>query len=71
MNKLSKFINNPWIAYVFAAGYGLTNWVPDEPHLKAMIGGRLVKSSILKIQRHSMKSFSGLNCMIRTPFITL
>ena len=39
MNKLSKFINNPWIAYVFAAGYGLTNWVPDEPHLKAMFRG--------------------------------
>ena len=36
MNKLSKFINNPWIAFVFAAGYGLTNWVPVEPHLKAM-----------------------------------
>lgn len=48
MNKLSKFINNPWIAYVFAAGYGLTNWVPDEPHLKAMFRGTVGEKLDLK-----------------------
>lgn len=45
MSKFSKFIESPWIAYVYAAGYGLTDWIPDRPHLKAMfrgtVGGRL------------------------------
>lgn len=54
MNKLSKFINNPWIAYVFAAGYGLTNWVPDEPHLKAMFRGTVGE----KLDLNNPKTFN-------------
>lgn len=45
MNKLAKAIHNPWLVYSYAAGKGLTDWVPDGPHLKAMyratIGKRL------------------------------
>ncbi len=54
MNKLSKFIDNPWIAYVFAAGYGLTNWVPDEPHLKAMFRGTVGE----KLDLNNPKTFN-------------
>ena len=43
MNRLNKFIHNPWIAYVYAAGKGLTNWIPDKPHLKAMYRGTVGK----------------------------
>ena len=45
MNKLTKVIHNPWSLYVFASGFGLTDWIPDEPHLRAMyrgtVGGKL------------------------------
>lgn len=45
MNKFAKVIRNPWLAYNYAAGKGFTDWVPDQPHLKAMyratIGKRL------------------------------
>ena len=35
-NKFVKYIKNPWRFYNLAATYGLTKFVPDEPHLKAM-----------------------------------
>lgn len=41
MNRLAKAIHNPWSVYVYAAGKGFTNWVPDEPHLKAMYRGTI------------------------------
>ena len=41
MNRLAKAIHNPWRVYVYAAGKGFTNWVPDEPHLKAMYRGTM------------------------------
>ena len=39
MDKLAKVFHNPWSLYVFASGFGLTDWIPDEPHLKAMYRG--------------------------------
>ncbi len=45
MSRFNKFIHNPWLAYAYAAAKGLTNWVPDALHLKAMyraaMGARL------------------------------
>lgn len=39
MSKLIKFLDNPWIAYVYAAGYGVTDCIPDKLHLKLMYRG--------------------------------
>ena len=45
MSKLMKLVNNPFLFYTVAAEHGLTNWVPDDMHLKMMyrasIGERL------------------------------
>lgn len=45
MSKISRIIRNPWILYTYASAFGLTNWIPDELHLKAMyrgtVGGKL------------------------------
>lgn len=39
MNRLTKVMQNPWRLYAYAATKGLTNWVPDELHLKGMYRG--------------------------------
>ena len=36
MSRFTKAIQNPRLVYSYAAGKGLTDWVPDGPHLKAM-----------------------------------
>lgn len=45
MNKLMKLVNNPLLLYTIASEHGLTNWLPDDVHLKMMyrasIGERL------------------------------
>lgn len=34
MNKLARYITNPWRIYLLATSRGLTKWVPNEAHLK-------------------------------------
>lgn len=36
MNKFQKLINNPAMFYQLLAGWGLTDWIPDAPHLKML-----------------------------------
>lgn len=36
INGIGRVLTNPFVLYDFAASKGLTNWVPDEVHLKLM-----------------------------------
>lgn len=70
MNKLQKFIDNPWRAYSYATGLGLTHWVPDELHLKAEFRASIGKRLDLDNPKTFNEKLQWLKLHDRNPLYT-
>ena len=70
MNKIAKAIRNPFLVYSYAARKGLTDWVPDGPHLKAMYRAELGKRLNLDAPVTFNEKLQWLKIHNRNPLYT-
>lgn len=70
MNKFAKVIRNPWLVYNYAASKGLTDWVPDELHLKAMYRATMGKRLNLEDPVTFNEKLQWLKIHDRNPLYT-
>ena len=70
MGKVTRLLANPFLAYDYAAGMGLTNWVPDEIHLKLMYRAAIGSWPDMKCPRAFNEKLQWLKLHDRNPLYT-
>lgn len=70
MGRFRKLLTNPFLAYDYAAGKGLTNWVPDEIHLKLMYRAAIGSWPDIKHPRTFNEKLQWLKLHDRNPLYT-
>ena len=71
MGKIKKLLANPFRAYDYAAGMGLTNWVPDEIHLKLMYRAAIGSWPDMKCPNTFNEKLQWLKLHDRNPLYTI
>ena len=70
MNRLQKFIDNPWKLFSYLAAKGCFNWMPDEVYLKCLYRSVMRKWPDLKHPRTFNEKLQWLKLHDRNPLYT-